>query len=304
MCIATFATCCNMWLMKETGKDRLKKKWISIVAAGSAEMARGENLGHGARYVGDNPQEFCAGPITACMTFALQRFFPLPLIGPGLFVELACCSQLREAQKLERRSGFSCQLCSLLQRPGPIPTFADAGRQGLCSRVVPIGCTINLIARRGWRTAEFTSLCSPDSPSKQLTARIVQDAAVQRAMTSGGCGMDARSHGPICHAAHTLLILSLGARESRCFCCLFRQRSQGHPSVHCFVLVALHVCGSAGFEFRIATHVPVPAPRASIRLALSSLPSNRPLCTVCVYSRGTTHSPWGMNDSQSFTVFW
>lgn len=185
--------------------------------------------------MGDNPQEFCAGPITACMTFALQRFFPLPLIGPGLFVELACCSQLREAQKLERRSGFSCQLCSLLQRPGPIPTFADAGRQGLCSRVAPIGCTINLIARRGWRTAEFTSLCSPDSPSKQLTARIVQDAAMQRAMTSGGCGMDARSHGPICHAAHTLLIfeprragislllLSVSSAQSRSFvCAVFR----------------------------------------------------------------------------------
>lgn len=69
-----------------------------------------------------------------------------------------------------------------------------------------IGCAIKT-ARTGWRATEFThadmpahaSLCSPDdSPSEQkqqqltsLHARIVQDAAAQRAMTSGGCGMDA-----------------------------------------------------------------------------------------------------------------
>lgn len=60
---------------------------------------------------------------------------------------------------------------------------------------------------------------------------------MRRAMTSGGCGMDATAR--ICHSIMqpTPLRLSLGVRESCLLCRLSRQPSRGHL---CFVSVALH----------------------------------------------------------------
>lgn len=59
---------------------------------------------------------------------------------------------------------------------------------------------------------------------QQLTARIVQDAAMQRAMTSGGCGMDAWPYLPCSPHAADL-------EPRRAGISLFRQHSQGHSSV-------------------------------------------------------------------------
>lgn len=59
---------------------------------------------------------------------------------------------------------------------------------------------------------------------QQLTARIVQDAAMQRAMTSGGCGMYAWPYLPCSPHAADL-------EPRRAGISLFRQQSQGHSSV-------------------------------------------------------------------------
>jgi hypothetical protein len=54
----------------------------------------------------------------------------------------------------------------------------------------------------------------------------VQDAAMQRAMTSSGCGMDACSGIGMRHAAARAVDLSLSAVK----CHLFRQPAKGHLS--------------------------------------------------------------------------
>lgn len=76
------------------------------------------------------------------MTFCVFNGF---LIGPGLFVELACCSQLMMREKrLEKTIGPqlpTLHLCCSLRGLFPLlPTQEDKG----CAAVLaPIGCAIN-----------------------------------------------------------------------------------------------------------------------------------------------------------------
>lgn len=119
-----------------------------------------KTLAGGARLRGGQPSGILARPIRACMTFLrLQRF----LIGPGLFVELACCSQLMKRGSRDDRTSSAANSAVLLQPPGPIPTFADAGRQGLCSRVAPnwlrnqINCQYRMEGRRVYLSVHPTA---------------------------------------------------------------------------------------------------------------------------------------------------
>lgn len=130
---------------------------------------------------------------------------------------------------------------------------------------------------------------------QQLTARIVQDAAMQRAMTSGGCGMAAWPYLPCSPHAADLEPRRAGISL---FWCLFRQQSQGHSSVQkavgpcmCFVLVALHMCGSAGFEFRIATHVPAPRSISLVHSSRHCRATDR--VYLSVFIRGGQHTRHG-----------
>lgn len=123
-----------------------------------------KTLAGGARLRGGQPSGILARPITACMTFLrLQRF----LIGPGLFVELACCSQL---MKRGSRETIGLQLptlqfcCSLRGLFPLLPTLENKGCAAV-SRQLAARST-KLPGQAGWRAAEFTCLrlCSPDSP--------------------------------------------------------------------------------------------------------------------------------------------